>query len=170
MTEEEADKAFLNWLASNGPREWHQVAISWNWDAGYEILDWLIEQKTLDRGTAVSLFFVASPDYFLKYSSRDAMMAESPWEQENFDFLTRLLHLASLPDYYKSEHFRCTEFVTQDLIDEYVSKQNALPAEKRPWTAPEKLLSVVRGETVNVDDFIEGYPQHIWNTVDEGLG
>ena len=168
MTDEEGYQALFDWLQSNGPREWHQVATSWNWDAGYEVLNWLIEQKTLDRGTAVSLFFLASPDYFLKYPNRDAMMADSPWAHENFDFIAKLVENAAKPDFYVDEAFSSDEIATQGLVDDYVSQQNNLPAESRPWTVPDKLLSLVEGEVVDSDDFIEGFPPHIWEAMDEG--
>lgn len=53
----------LNWLARQGPREWHGVAAHWNWDNGVEPLLWVLEQRECDKGTALSVFWSCDPYY-----------------------------------------------------------------------------------------------------------
>src|SRR5271155_3928056 len=60
---------FLAWLQESGPDEWHRWAVDWNWDHGTELFWWIIAQPNCDRGTALSIYYTAQPDYFSRYAS-----------------------------------------------------------------------------------------------------
>jgi hypothetical protein len=51
----EPDRA-IEWLKEQTPDTWHQVAMSWNYDSGYEVLTWIVNQENCDRGTAARIF------------------------------------------------------------------------------------------------------------------
>src|SRR5690349_14309970 len=53
------------------PEELHQLAWNYNWDDGIEIPFWVIRQSFCDRGTALLLYWRASPRWFYQYSSRN---------------------------------------------------------------------------------------------------
>ncbi len=51
----------MAWLKNCGPDEWYRVAVTFNWDAGLELLRWIVSQSDCDKGTAVAVFHRASP-------------------------------------------------------------------------------------------------------------
>lgn len=57
--------ATMNYLQSGGPREWHEVAQSWNWDAGAVPLKWVVDQDDADKATILTIFWDSTPDYGL---------------------------------------------------------------------------------------------------------
>lgn len=59
------------YLAQTTPEDWHQVAWSWNWDAGTAQMQWIIRQPNCDRGTALLVCWYAGPRYLAQCASRD---------------------------------------------------------------------------------------------------
>jgi hypothetical protein len=57
---------FLAWLHENGPDEWHRWTLSWNWDHGTELIEWIVSQPNCDKGTALSAYYLAQPDFFTR--------------------------------------------------------------------------------------------------------
>jgi hypothetical protein len=55
----------MDYLAQGGPREWHEVAQNWVWDAGWVPLKWIIDQDGADQATILTLFWYTSPEYAL---------------------------------------------------------------------------------------------------------
>lgn len=51
--------------------EWHQFVQNWNYDDGIEPFEWIIKQKTLDKGTVLCLYWLLQPDYFCRFKSED---------------------------------------------------------------------------------------------------
>ncbi|NOT73132.1 MAG: DUF4274 domain-containing protein [Hyphomicrobium sp.] len=81
----------IEWLKANGPREWHCVATSWNWDMYHEPLHWILDQPNCDRGTAVTLLWLADPTWYLQWSSREEVMIAQPYNIEGFDMVTKIV-------------------------------------------------------------------------------
>ena len=65
------DEALIRWLSKRDPDEWHRVALSWNWDSGYMVLRWIIQQPDCDRATALLIFWRGDVAYYLPYGHRD---------------------------------------------------------------------------------------------------
>jgi hypothetical protein len=55
----------MDYLETGGPREWHEVAQNWVWDAGWVPLKWIIDQDDADQATILTLFWYTSPEYAL---------------------------------------------------------------------------------------------------------
>lgn len=55
----------MDYLEQGGPREWHEVAQNWNWDAGWVPLKWIIDQDGADQATILTLFWYTDPEYSL---------------------------------------------------------------------------------------------------------
>lgn len=55
----------MRYLKSSGLKEWNQVAVDWNCDNGLKPLRWIIEQPECDKGTALLIYWVSDPNYFL---------------------------------------------------------------------------------------------------------
>ena len=58
-------------FATATPEELHVFVSSWNWDAGLDAIRKVIEHSRCDAGTALKAFWLASPEYFLEYASRE---------------------------------------------------------------------------------------------------
>lgn len=85
------EQHLLEWLVANGPDEWHRVACSWNWDAGYGILNWVVDQNACDRGTALQLFWLGEPAFYLKYRDRDDILRNARHSVDGYDFVMKVL-------------------------------------------------------------------------------
>jgi len=44
------------WLSNQTPDTWHNVATTWNYDYGDEVLSWILQQENCDKGTAAHVF------------------------------------------------------------------------------------------------------------------
>ena len=60
----------MDYLEQGGPREWHEVAQNWNWDAGWVPLKWIIDQEGADQGTIRTLFWYTGPEYSQLYETK----------------------------------------------------------------------------------------------------
>lgn len=57
----------MQYLQRGGPREWHDVAQSWNWGLGWLPLKWIVDQDDADQATIQTLFWYAEPEYTMLY-------------------------------------------------------------------------------------------------------
>ena len=55
----------IDWLAQQTPDTWHQIVMNWNYDYGYEVLAWILEQDNCDKGTAARIFLVEGVGHWL---------------------------------------------------------------------------------------------------------
>lgn len=60
------------------PDDWHEIALTWNWDAGVEALDWITSQPTCDRATAMVILTRANLEQVAEYSA-DGPPRDSEW-------------------------------------------------------------------------------------------
>jgi hypothetical protein len=67
--------------------ELHLLADRWNWDGGLRGPQAIIRHPRCDRGTALLVYWRASPEYYLRYASRDEVPVE---EREQFDLLAEI--------------------------------------------------------------------------------
>lgn len=52
------NEALMAWLERHGPDEWHQIALSANWDfVDPKLFEWIIAQPDCDEATALALFW-----------------------------------------------------------------------------------------------------------------
>jgi len=71
--------------ALTAPEERHQLTLHWNWDDGIEPLVWIINQPDTDLGTAVHIYWSASPQYWHKKQDW-----KSKYEKEMIDFVKNI--------------------------------------------------------------------------------
>jgi hypothetical protein len=80
---------YARWLMSEaGPDDWHIAADSWNWDNGLMPLTWIIRQRQCDKATALNIFYLSAPEYYLQFAGDRTRMP--PWHVDNFDFICEL--------------------------------------------------------------------------------
>lgn len=73
---EASDKyvAFATWLRSTAtPDQRHIVAQTWNWDYTHAPLLWIIRQPDCDVATALTVFFLGEPFFYVTYADRAAV-------------------------------------------------------------------------------------------------
>jgi uncharacterized protein DUF4274 len=138
------------YLAQATPEDWHQVAWSWNWDAGEEPLLWIIRQPNCDRGTALLIYWYAGPRYLAQYASRDEVPS---YEVEGYDLVMEI-EAAYLAGRYANVQiaFDPHDDRGYDWTAEYADK----PYRRQ---IPEHMYMASPGRKVAPqDDFDEGYP------------
>lgn len=52
------------------PEKLHQFALDYSWKNGDQIPRWMIQQPLCDRGTALLIYWQASPRYYCQYQHR----------------------------------------------------------------------------------------------------
>ncbi|OXA83831.1 DUF4274 domain-containing protein [Flavobacterium hercynium] len=60
--------------------ELHQFVQHWNYDDGIEPFKWIIQQKHLDKGTALCLYWLLQPDYFCGIQNEDQIQQDINYE------------------------------------------------------------------------------------------
>ncbi|MBC8051216.1 MAG: DUF4274 domain-containing protein [Chitinophagales bacterium] len=61
----------VDWMKARGADDWHRVASSWNWGAGFDIPYWIISQQKCDQATAQLLFMRLDPiEVFYAFARR----------------------------------------------------------------------------------------------------
>lgn len=53
------------------PLCWHQIVLHWNWDDGVEQIAWICKQKKCDRGTALTAYWLATPEFYADFKTRE---------------------------------------------------------------------------------------------------
>ena len=48
----------IAWLGQQDADTWHKVVLTWNYDHGDRVLNWILDQEACDRGTAARVFMV----------------------------------------------------------------------------------------------------------------
>ena len=64
------EKIVIEWMSTKGAVEWHGVAVNWNWDNGVEPLLWIVDQPDCDKATALTVFWMCEPFYYVHKSCR----------------------------------------------------------------------------------------------------
>ncbi len=56
----------IDWLKRHGPAEWHGYVERHHWDGENTApLEWIVSQPDCDAATALTIFWMAEPDYYL---------------------------------------------------------------------------------------------------------
>jgi hypothetical protein len=54
---------------------WHQLVLHWNWDDGVAPIAWWCSHAECDRGTALTAYWLAEPEFYARFSDREAARA-----------------------------------------------------------------------------------------------
>ena len=82
---EEACARFVT--GSTDPHELHLFARKWNWDGDVAPIRALVRNPACDQGTALMVYWLAQPEYQLRYTSRGDV---PEYEHEVFDLVSEL--------------------------------------------------------------------------------
>ena len=149
----------LAWLGVNGPDEWHRVACSWNWDAGHDVLRWIIDQDGCDRATALVVFWRGAPDSYLQFRDRAAAIADKPYYAEPFDLLTAIVSNWRAGRYVTSNF--STDGEVESIAFGYTHLEREIGLENVPFSVPDEMRRDIGGKQLNVSNYAEGYPLHL---------
>ena len=76
--------AMIWWLRrQTDPAQLHRAALNWNWDRETWPLRYIVDRPDCDKGTALSIFFSAEPDWYAAHNST------GPYHDPNY---RRLIH------------------------------------------------------------------------------
>ncbi|MEO8253972.1 MAG: DUF4274 domain-containing protein [Flavobacterium sp.] len=82
--------------------ELHQFVQHWNYDDGIEPFKWIIQQKYLDKGTALCLYWMLQPDYFCQFKTEDEIKENLNHESYK---LVKEIEEKYCSGYYQDENF-----------------------------------------------------------------
>lgn len=136
---------FKVFLETATPDEWHQVAWNWNWDSGIDELNWIIQQKACDKGTALLIYWYAGPGCYSHFQSSN----------EVFLMLQAIEKRMMLNQFERQE-------IAFNPRDDYGYDWTTAYEDKRG--IPEIMYAPSLGAYPEQDwDYIEGIPTEIWN-------
>ena len=145
---------FLAWLQENGPDEWHRWAIGLNWDYGTELFEWIVAQPNCDRGTALSVYYGAQPDFYAQYAS-----VEEAGDAGNPDNVALLVRICEM---WGKGAYQTYAYVPSDAaVMEMGQGEDAMRAlaASVPWDVPESLASArIEGVENAFRGSIDGIP------------
>lgn len=85
----------------NTPEKLHEFATHYNWDEGFEIPKWIINNPLCDKGTALMMYWHADPQYFRQYAVREEVPSTG-WKLQHYDLL-REIEEKYLSGFYKHQ-------------------------------------------------------------------
>lgn len=99
--EERVVAGMLGWLSMRDPDDWHEVAISYNWDRSIEPLLWMLAQPTCDQATVATLFWRASPADALSHADLEA--ARKAYNGKGFEVVQAIIAQLNAGGYTRAE-------------------------------------------------------------------
>ncbi len=142
--EAEEQARLLAWMKRAGPADWHRCACTWNWDQPFDVIRWIIRQRSCDAGTAVTLFARGEPGYYSKYATMAELEAKSGSSMEVVRFLKEICERWQAGQ-YSTWRFRPDELPNLD--------------EKLPWPVPATLAHAeAKGVPLDLGGWNEGFP------------
>lgn len=152
MGEHLENQILLRYLPQYSPEMWHQIAMSWNWDNGYDVLRWIISQPICDKGTALLLYWRSSPRYMVQYATKEEV---NKYEIENYEFVKEIEN-KYVSGFFQNENF---EFDPQhDDGTDWTTTYSEYPL-KQP--IPEIMYQATKGSKLVRLKLEEGYPPEV---------
>jgi hypothetical protein len=125
------DEAIDAWKAQNHfqflqtPEEIHVYADKFNWDSSLESLYWILENPLCELGTAVMLYWKATPLYFYeKYESREKFAEQKPSYYTDEDWfktydLIKIIEKKFDEDFYKTRVIQYSVSKDENMLDDF---------------------------------------------------
>lgn len=79
---EQEQKRMIEWLAQQPPLIVDAAAKELNWDFASDVLVWILNQPTTDAATAVWLFYLGEPSFYLPTKSKDGSLVVNDLDNE----------------------------------------------------------------------------------------
>ncbi len=141
----EANQRMIDWLSVRSPDVWHYIAFMLNWDDAEAALEWIVDQDDADQATISSLFWLAEPDYFLKFSSIKEI---ENWQINDFRFIKKIIDNWTEGKYKRSE--LRGEIIYSENSSYLVAREN-LRRRKLPFATPDSIMNEFYGREPEVN-------------------
>jgi hypothetical protein len=134
-----------------------------NWDYGAELFEWIVAQPDCDRGTVLSIYYAAQPDYYACYASVEE--AADAGDPDVLALMVRVCRMWGQGAY--SNYAYAPSEVAVEAIDQGEDAMRAL-ATAVPWDVPESLASAKIEGVENVfERSIDGVPVEMLRAMGE---
>ena len=140
----------LDYKKLRTPEEWHQFALHWNWDDGFAPLQWIIEQPLCDRGTALHIYWHASPTWFYQFDGREDVRAHNG-NIDEYDFLKNI-EARYLSGFYTRQEIKFDPFNADGDGDDLTATSAGVTLKQE---LPPELKQVTQGEIVLREELVE---------------
>jgi len=142
-------------LQSASVEERHAVALSWNYDQGYEAPAWICSRPDCDRGTAVRVLWGLHPEFGLEQILNGAEL--DGFFKNDADLITLIVNRA-LAGNYEIANLSSNGFPLDYEVHEYQQSLTKLAPEKQPWKIVAKFMGQVQGREVDLSGYQGGIP------------
>lgn len=146
MTEEEirkiADNKVIEYAKGVSPKEWHQMAMDWNYDSSKIFLEWLVDNQQTEKATILMIYWMSSPKHGFTYQKK---------MEENYS-----------SGFYTNEmiSFNPKDDDGLDWTQEYPELDSS--------QIPSIMLKSIEGEEIkSADNYIEGIPESLFNEIED---
>lgn len=141
-------RRYVRWIKGATLVERHQAALAFNWDHNSVPLLWIARKSDTDIATAYSIFFLASPGFYLE---RDYTINKNSGELDHYEIMNEIVERVNQGFYSNST----IKIDGKNLFRE-AFKFASVPAE---FMIFDRNLT---GEMVFNGEFGDGIPMHIW--------
>ena len=114
--------------------EQYYLAEHYNWDDGVEVLNWIIDSKKCDKGTAAMIFWKAEPDYYMERT----LATIEDYERDVFELLQKILLK------FKNSKFKRSKLKFDPVAAGYDTN---VQSQHEIWELPNELRSATKGMT-----------------------
>ena len=145
-------RCYADWLRKASAVQWHQAADAWNWDYGFPPMQWIASQRDCDRATAVLLYYLSGPSYFLQHETE-------PHERtrEGYGLVATIRDRVRRGDYHRSE-------IAYDPRHEFATEMRLAPISNDAG-----FPVVLTGQVVpRPNDWGDGFPDEVWSAARRG--
>ena len=163
--QQRAKEILLEWVKEQSPDEWHKVALSWNWDNGEDIPDWIVSHPECDKATAQWCFFLAEPSWYYTYSSRKKIIEQAPHLLSNFEFLSKLIDNWN-SDFYVRSEIASTPHGYWFNTNRVFKTRTITFADAPDWILRDDLFHRFTGRGLVADGYKQGVPAELQSQFD----
>lgn len=155
----------IDFLKKHDPLARQQLVVSWNFDNGKDVLQWIAQQPDTDQGTILLLYWYMNPQFFKKYQDReDCLAQDSDWILEDFD-LVETIERNYLANFYQGQKYAFDP--RNDPYNGHYNWTNELDETEQKRAIPKKMYEPLPGEIIACPNWTEGIPDELEPIMDK---
>jgi hypothetical protein len=145
----------IDWLSKASPDDWHRAALDFEWHHPLEPLLWIVSQPDCDKATALTIFWKANPQNFLRLVL-DGKLSDDPMPRwELAQFIGQCINGQSFT--HTNIAFDANEYIQRDY-NELAELERQLG--KSPMKAHPDMKHSIAGRKIEADGaFAKRYPK-----------
>ena len=164
ITDEEFEKLYyelvIKFLKTATLEERHQLAIEWNHDDGYDVLNWIVDAKDTDKATILALYWMMEPEYNKQYKDKAHFLkGREYYLTDDYDLLVKLEKLY-VSGYYQEQNIAFDP--SNDIYADGCDWTKTDPDIVTVLEIPKVMFEKLEGKTVVLKDgWLEGLPPSV---------